>query len=280
MLAPEEKKYILNRAYVPEHAVGLMTRLSGGEPFLNEGYFCCLKGHWLIIVGYPLAGGFKLSRLEDFYSRITQKFRPRTVSLIAPELPPKLSLKSHDKESDSYYTLDIQSLTMKSGLKRVVKKAQSQLNIQCGDRMQQDHHELTQEFIERVKPQPRVKKLLLKMPDYLSNTEHSILLNAWNDDKKLVAYYVVDLAVKKFSTYVIGCHSKINYVPGASDLLCYEMIRISRDRGKSYIHLGLGVNEGIRRFKKKWGGKPTLKYEMCELVLKKPSLLETILALR
>ena len=136
------------------------------------------------------------------------------------------------------------------------------------------------EFIERVKPPPRVKELLLKMPNYVVNTEHSIVLNAWNDNKKLVAYYVVDLAVKKFSTYVIGCHSKINYVPGASDLLCYEMIRISKELGKSYIHLGLGVSEGIRRFKKKWGGRPTLKYQMCELVLKKPSLLETILALR
>jgi hypothetical protein len=280
VITSEEKQYILSQAYVPEHAVDLITRLSGGEPFLNDDYLCCLKGHWLIIVGYPLAGNFKLRSLEDFYERITKKFSPRTVSLIAPELPTKLSVQSHEKESDSYYTLDIQGLTIKSGLKRVVKKAQSQLNIQCGDRMQKDHHELAQEFIERVKPGPRVKKLLLKMPEYVGNTEHSILLDAWNNDKKLVAYYIVDLAVKKFSTYVIGCHSKINYVPGASDLLCYEMIRISRDRGKSFIHLGLGVNEGIRRFKKKWGGRPTLKYEMCELVLKKPSLLETILALR
>ena len=200
--------------------------------------------------------------------------------MIAPELPTKLSVLSHEKESDRYYTLDIQGLTIKSNLMRAVKRAQSQLAIQCGIRMQEDHHELAQEFIERVKPPPRVKELLLKTPNYVSNTEHSIVLNAWNDNKKLAAYYVVDLAVKKFATYVIGCHSKINYVPGASDLLCYEMIRISKDLGKSYIHLGLGVNEGIRRFKKKWGGRPTLKYEMCELILKKPSLLETILALR
>lgn len=280
MITPEEKQYILSQAYVPEHAVDLITRLSGGEPFLSGDYFCCLKGHWLIIVGYPLAGDFKLSRLEDFYERITKKFSPRTVSLIAPELPPKLSVQSHEKESDRYYTLDIQGLTIKSNLMRAVKRAQSQLTIQCGTRMQDDHHELAQEFIERVKPPPRVKELLLKMPNYVVNTEHSIVLNAWNDNKKLVAYYVVDLAVKKFSTYVIGCHSKINYVPGASDLLCYEMIRISKQHGKRYIHLGLGVSEGIRRFKKKWGGRPTLKYQMCELVLKKPSLLETILALR
>jgi hypothetical protein len=79
---------------------------------------------------------------------------------------------------------------------------------------------------------------------------------------------------------VVGCHSKKNYTPGASDLLCYEMIKMSQEYGKRYIHLGLGVNEGIIRFKKKWGGRPTIRYELCELVLKKPSLLETIFALR
>ena len=151
MITPEEKQYILSQAYVPEHAVDLITRLSGGEPFLNDDYFCCLKGHWLIIVGYPLAGDFKLRSLEDFYERITKKFSPRTVSLIAPELPPKLSVQSHEKETDRYYTLDIQGLTIKSNLMRAVKRAQSQLAIQCGIRMQEDHHKLAQIKISDLK---------------------------------------------------------------------------------------------------------------------------------
>ena len=280
MITPEEEQYILSQAYVPEHVIGLMTRVSEGEPIFHDGYFCCLKGNWLIIIGYPLAGEFRLSQLEDSFESITKKIKPRIVSLIAPELPSKLSTNCHEKENDHYYTLDIRETTIKGGLKRVVEKARSHLDIQCGTCMQEDHHELTQEFIQRVKPPLRVKKLLLKMPDYVGYTQHSMLLNAWNDNNKLAAYYVIDLAAKQFSTYVIGCHSKINYVSGASDLLCSEMIKISKAYGKRYIHLGLGVNEGIRRFKKKWGGRPTLKYEMCELVLKKPSLLETILALR
>ncbi len=89
---------------------------------------------------------------------------------------------------------------------------------------------------------------------------------------------MVDLAPQNFSTYVIGCHSKKNYVPGASDLLLFETIKISKEYDKNYIHLGLGVNKGIRQFKKKWGGKPTLQYEMCEIVVKKPSVLDTIVA--
>jgi hypothetical protein len=39
---------------------------------------------------------------------------------------------------------------------------------------------------------------------------------------------------------------------------------MAREYGKGYINLGLGVNPGIRRFKEKWGGKPSLPYEFCE----------------
>jgi len=63
---------------------------------------------------------------------------------------------------------------------------------------------------------------------------------------------------------VIGCHSKKNYVPHASDLLFFEMLTLAKEYGKNYINLGLGVNEGIRRFKEKWGGVPFLRYEFCE----------------
>jgi hypothetical protein len=57
------------------------------------------------------------------------------------------------------------------------------------------------------------------------------------------------------------------------------MIEMSKQYGKHYIHLGLGVNEGIRGFKKKWGGTPTRRYEMCELLLKKYSIFDTIMTL-
>jgi hypothetical protein len=42
------------------------------------------------------------------------------------------------------------------------------------------------------------------------------------------------------------------------------MIELTREQGKKEINLGLGVNEGIRRFKEKWGGVPFLNYEECE----------------
>jgi len=200
MITAEEEKYVLTSAYVPEHIVGLMTRVSGGEPFLIEDYFCCRKDDWIIVVGYPLQRDFSINEFETVIDKIIKRFHPVYASLIAPELP--LSL--------------------------------------VGD---------------------------------------SVVLSAWDKKDHLSAFYIVDLAAKNFSTYVIGCHSKKNYVPGASDLLFFEMINLSKEYGKDYIHLGLGVNKGIRQFKKKWGGIPTRRYEMCELVVRRPSILDAFMAM-
>ncbi len=280
MISDEDKKYILNRAYIPEHSVDLITTVSGGEPLLMEGYFCCLKGDWLIIVGYPLTGEYAPNDFENFLEKIKKRFHPENISLMAPEMPLAIAANCRQKQSDYFYTLDIQTFTLKGALKRTVDKARENVSVERSSRITPSHNGLTQEFIKRVDPPQRVRKLLLKMPDFVNSSKQSVTLNAWDGNHNLAAYYIVDLAAKNFSTYVIGCHSKKHYVPGASDLLCHEMITMSKEYGKEYIHLGLGVNEGIRRFKKKWGGYPTLKYEMCDLVLKKTSLLETIFALR
>ncbi|NTV43815.1 MAG: TraB/GumN family protein [Syntrophobacteraceae bacterium] len=88
------------------------------------------------------------------------------------------------------------------------------------------------------------------------------LLNAWDPEGNLAACLLLDLAPHRFLTYLLGAHSRTHYTAHASDLLFLEMIQIARRQGKEFLHLGLGVNDGIRGFKTKWGGKPTLPYEM------------------
>jgi hypothetical protein len=122
-----------------------------------------------------------------------------------------------------------------------------------------------------------VKALLFHMWQYVGRSDGSLVLNAWDKRDRLAGFYVLDLTTRDFSTYIIGCHSKEHYVKGASDLLFYEMIQVSLEHAKAYIHLGLGVNEGIRRFKEKWGGVPFLTYELCRLEVRKPSFFEAVL---
>ena len=280
MLTPEQETYILTHAYVPEHIVVLMTSLSGGEPFLIDDYFCCCKNDWVIFIGYPLQHEFDSDKFEAILEKIKKKFRAGRISLIAPELSRRLDARCREKDCDTYYTLDTRLPGMGSAVQRNLKKAGRLLTVERAVHMGDAHHELMQEFLERVSPPLRVKELFSKMPQYVASARHAFVLNAWGLKKNLAAFYVVDLAAKDFANYIIGCYSKNNYVIGASDLLLSELVKMSSEHGKGYIHLGLGVNSGIRRFKEKWGARPSLNYKMCELVFKKPLILEVVRAIR
>ena len=279
MLTPDQETYILNHAYIPEHTVGLMTSLSGGEPFLIDDYFCCCKDDWLILIGYPLQQEFVFDTFEVVLEKAKKKFRAGRVSLIAPKITQRLGARCREKDSDTYYTLDTRHPAIGNAVKRNLRKAGRLLIVERAVHMGDAHHQLMQEFIESASPPLRVKELFFKMPRFVASARHAFVLNAWDSKQRLAAFYVIDLAARDFANYIIGCYSKKNYVLGASDLLLSELIKMSSEHGRGYIHLGLGVNSGIRRFKEKWGARPALSYEMCELVQKKPLILEAIRAL-
>jgi hypothetical protein len=153
---------------------------------------------------------------------------------------------------------------LKPSLQRIADKASKELVLERSRSFSKEHEALTAELLKREKLPPRVRELYRAMPDYVARSSSACTLDARDKNGKLCAFFVVELGAKNFSTYVLGCHSKKHYVPHASDLLFLEMIKLTREHGKHTIHLGLGVNEGIRRFKEKWGGIPYLTYEFCE----------------
>ncbi len=265
MLAPGEEEYILNRAYVPEHIPSLMVGISLGEAFLSEGFVFFAHDPWLIFVGYPLDPPFRQEAAARVLKEVREKIRPLDIWFIGPEIPASLCPSPEERESDDYFRLDLAPFALKSALRRVLQKGGHGISIERSREYSEAHADLTREFLERDQPPPRIRELFLRMPDYVAHSPTSLLLDARDREKRLIAFYVVELAAQNFSTYVVGGYSRKNYVPHASDLLFYDMVNLSKEQGKKYIHLGLGVNEGIRRFKKKWGGVPFLTYKSCKI---------------
>jgi hypothetical protein len=264
MITAEDEAYILTHAYVPEHIVSLMVILSKGEPFLIEDHLIFTKDNWLIFVGYPLDGIFSQERCEKVVKQVLEKFRPESLRFIGPEIPLFLSDSCTERQTDRYYRFDIEQTRVKNSLRRVAEKASQQLDVERSYVLSKEHKTLISELSKREKLRPRVKELYHAMPDYVSHSSSACVLNAWSKEGRLSAFYILELGAKKFNTYLIGTHSRKNYVPHASDLLFFKMVELTREQGKNEINLGLGVNEGIRRFKEKWGGVPFLNYEECE----------------
>jgi len=264
VITPEEEGDISERAYIPEHTINLMVPISKGEPFLEEDYLSFVKDNWLIFVGYPLDRNISQERSERILKQVVDAFRPEYLWFIGPEIPPSLLGSCKERETDRYYTLDIEKTKLKPSLQRMADKASRELAVERSRGFSKEHETLVTELLKREKLPPRVRELYRAMPDYVVRSSSAWTLSVRDKNGKLGAFFVVELGAKNFSTYVVGCHSKKHYVPHASDLLFFEMINLTREHRKYTIHLGLGVNQGIRRFKEKWGGTPSLSYEFCE----------------
>jgi len=264
MITPEEEEYVLTAAYVPEHVVNFMRLISKGEPFLIEDHLSFVKDNWLILVGYPLDGNFFQERCEKILKQALETFRPEYLWFIGPRLPASLLNSCKERETDRYYRLDLEGVKLKPSLLRMADKASKELTVERTHSISKEHEALIGEFLKREKLPPRIKELYRAMSDYMTHSSSSCVLHARDKRGKLCAFFVLELAAKRFVTYVLGSYSKKHYVPHASDLLFLEMIKLTREYGKNIINLGLGVNQGIRRFKEKWGGTPFLSYEFCE----------------
>ena len=264
MITDEEEREILEKAYVPEHIVSLMVLISNGEPFLIEDHLIFVKDNWLILVGYPLNGNFFQARCERILKQAIETFRPEYLWFIGSEIPASLLDSCKERQTDQYYRLDLEQTNSKPSLQRTADKASKELTVERSHSISKEQEALIAELLKREKLPPRVTELYRAMPDYVAHSSSAFVLNARDKKGKLCAFFVVELAAKKIATYVLGSYSKKHYVPHASDLLFLEMIKLTREHRKYIINLGLGVNQGIRRFKEKWGGIPFLNYEFCE----------------
>ncbi|MCS7214998.1 MAG: hypothetical protein RMI30_02680 [Thermodesulfovibrio sp.] len=260
-----DENYILSMAYVPEQIPRLMSFLSGGKPSLINKKYLYIKGkNWIIFIGYPLDKSSDLKELEFSIKEVIESIKPETLWLLTEEIPPSLEKKFIKLEDDYYYKIDLENLKINRRLIKVVQKVSGKLKVIIEKKYTDQHRELKDEFLKNRELSPNVKRLYIDLPEYIKKSEKTFLLSSYTPQGKLTAYYIVDMEAKEFSSYLIGCTSKINYIPYSSDLLMYELINISQKEGKSYVNLGIGVNEGIRKFKEKWGGIPFLKYKTYE----------------
>jgi hypothetical protein len=276
---PSDEVYALSHAYVPEHIPSLMATVSHASPFLLDSYLGYAKDNWLIFVGYPLEGEFDSVHCDKRIAHALELLHPEYLWFVGPEIPASLAKPCRARQSDQHLRLDLKEWKIKSSLRREVNQAAKSLTLEHTREFTDEHGELVDELMKRVELPPLVAGLYQSLPEYIAGCKTSLLLNARDSRGKLSAFFVIECAAKRFDTYVLGCHSKKNYVSHASDLLFHEMIARTRESGKPEINLGLGVNRGIRRFKTKWGGQPFLAYEFCECYYGPPKQLSVLNAL-
>jgi uncharacterized protein YbaP (TraB family) len=258
MLKKGEIEKILEKANVPEHSAAFMQAMSGGEPFLIGDYLFVAAEDWLLAIGYPLEHIYIPQDFDKALRAAVGRTGARDCWAVCPELPARL--KQHGRGRDFYYILSADS-PIPARLERLAERASAGLKVERSTDFGPAHRRLWAEFTARKPLPPNVQKLFLRTGDVIAKVDGLSLLNAWDLEGNLAASLLIDEAPARFTTYLLGAHSRKHYTPYASDLLFREMIASARRSGKDFLHLGLGVNDGIRKFKTKWGARPGHAYE-------------------
>lgn len=262
MLSPSEESYLKENAYIPEHLFEYVIAISESEPILIEDYLCYHKGRHLIFIGYPLTRPFVKDEMKDSRDKAIKRFDSLYVALIAPEIDIQLE-RCHKKGSDYYYSLNIFDLKIQKKLKNMIRRGSRELQVDIGRDIREEHRRLVTEFMTSRDLDEDTKYILRRIPEYVSSVLTSMVFSARDREGRLIAFDIADFGSKEYAFYMFNFTSKEQYIPGASDLLFYEIVKASRDYGKRFINMGLGINEGVRFFKRKWGAVPFLRYEFC-----------------
>ena len=255
MLDSSEIAHIYRHAYIPEHLPHYTEAIASTEAHLLGEFVCYTRARHLIFVAYPLADGDD-DRHRTYESACT-RFQPSTVTVIAPDIPPDID-PDGSAERDAYYKVDLPLTEIDPDVGYMLRRAAREIEI-CTGSFQKEHRRVIKEFLKGHDVTPNHKELFTRLPAYLARAPRSFLLEA-RKKERLVAFSVVDLSAAEYAFYLFNFRSSNVHVPGASDLLLHEMIKLSEKAEKRFLNLGLGLHEGVRRFKQKWGGVPFLPY--------------------
>jgi hypothetical protein len=275
MLSENDRRFIYERAHVPEHLPDYVSSVTGAEARLYGDHVVYVKEETLVLVGYPLEQPFDKEKLGDLLELAVKEHHPKTLSLLAPSIPPWRK-PSSEITQDVYYRIELEHLNLSAKLRNMITRASRELSCDHGKELSEEHLRLIREFSKRPDVEDASRRIFEKVPEYVSYASSSLVWTSKDEEGNLVAFTVAEYGARDYGFYMFHFRSKRRTVPGASDLLLREAIREAARQGKKYMNLGLGINRGVAFFKEKWGASPFLPYATCTYTFGRPLLFRAL----
>lgn len=247
------------QAVTPEQVVPFVSAVTGARPrmvgscvgFQSEGH--------LVLVGYPLHDPRDVGAMSEAVSEAIQIPGLRRITVIGPAKPPQAPDRSIVEE-DCYFSLPVPPPPPGQKLRNLLRRAGRELSIERGRPWGDDHMALVQGYLDERNLNPGTSHIFRQLPRYMTASLGCLLLSARLGDGGLAAFAVGEFAALRTAFYMFCFREPELAPPGSADLLLSELLEEARRRGQTQMNLGLGVNEGIRFFKRKWGAVPFLPY--------------------
>jgi hypothetical protein len=274
-MMPDLLARVTAEAAVPEQVVPFVCAVGGLTPrMVGSCVFFSAEGEG-VLVGYPLHDPLDLSAMSQAVDLALAAPGLKRITVLGPARPAQAP-KGADMEEDWYYALPLPPPAPGQKLKNLLRRAGRELIVEESRLWEDEHAALIRRYLDERLLSPGTRHIFRELPRYLASSEGSLLLSARLPDGRLAAFAVGEFAALRTAFFMFCFRAEGLAPPGSADLLLSGLLERASERGHVRMNLGLGVNEGIRFFKRKWGASPFLPYVQTSWTVGSPGVLSRL----
>lgn len=259
MIGPDRLSRVTAGAVVPEQVVDYVRAVSGARPRLLADCVGYAVGEDLVLVGYPLHDPRDVTAMAAAVEAALAVPNVRHVTVIGPARPPQAPPRAVIAE-DGYLALPVPAPAPGAKLRNLLRRAGRELTLVHGRRLDETHTALVERYIDERRLSSGTRHIFRQIPRYLATSAGARVVSAIREDGRLAAFAVGEFAALSTAFFMFCFRDPATAPPGSADLVLSGLLQEAQDRGQTLMNVGLGVSEGIRFFKRKWGAAPFLPY--------------------
>ena len=259
MMGPDRLARVSAEAVVPEQVVPYVRAVAGSRPAMIGACVGYKSEGSTVLVGYPLHDPKDEGAMADSVEEALRMRGLRRLTVMGPVRPPQAPPGVRIAE-DAYFSLPLPLPAPGQKLRNLLRRAGRELALHREDRLGEDHSALVQRYLDERRLAPGTRHIFRQLPRYLEASPGSLVLSARLADGRLAAFAVGEFGSLSTAFFLFCFRDSKLAPPGSADLALSGLLDEAQQRGQSRMNLGLGVSEGIRFFKRKWGAEPFLPY--------------------
>ncbi|MDF1591896.1 MAG: GNAT family N-acetyltransferase [Desulfobacterales bacterium] len=257
MIGPDRLDRVSAGAVVPEQVISYVRSVAGSRPRLFGACVGYETEGQLVLIGYPLHDPVDSNAMSHAVDQALKIPGLQKITVISPTRPPQAPGKIRSGRDD-YFVLPVPAPPPAAKLRNLLRRADRELTIEHGRQLEHDHQALVDRFLSQRTLAAGTRRIFRQIPRYLQASPGSMLVSARTAGGRLAAFAVGEYASLHTALFMFCFRDPSLAPPGSSDRVFSGLMDEAARRGHTRMNLGLGVNAGIRFFKRKWGAQPFL----------------------
>lgn len=259
MIGPDRLERVTAEAVVPEQVVGYVIAAAGSRPQMFGACVGYSSDAGVVLVGYPLHDPLDGAAMAAAVDQVLQTPGLERVTVIGPARPPQAPERAESTE-DRYVALPLPPPAPRPKLRNLLRRAGRELRLVSGRGFEDDHAALVRRYLDERPLAAGTRRIFQRLPSYLAASAGSLIVSARRPDGRLAAFAVGEFAALATAFFMFCFRDADLAPPGSADLALSGLLQEAEGRGQARMNLGLGVSDGVRFFKRKWGAEPFLPY--------------------